>query len=465
MSVFAQAAKIIGTLTGLAGLGQQGAGLGLGLSGITGGDLSAEYIAGSATSAGGDLGGIAAQLGKGPLVNRFDAYIKGDPIRNMKFTERMSGNRLASVENAKKGVKDIGKGVSIILWTITIVELLELTTGFGPPDEGGDLKVGSQQLNTLAAQLKSALPDETWQGSGSEAYADLDAALQNMATTMAQLDNQLAALVADQAEWVVHMRLAFGILKDVLFAAFVIEMLIFMIPPGGPLAAKIFAGTVCALGISAALSFLGVLLNYSITNGQKADALATRYTALAAGAVQQGSLAQATVATAEQSTVSSFDAISANMSGMSALSGMPAVASLTGAASGSEDQRAPLSAEMSASETPADGTPDAPETPDMTTPSTMPTLAQVSAMSGQTSKLSGQLSQHANLVNQAVGQMQQLAQMGRQGQGDAAPAEEAALAGGVEGAGATEGAGRAPIEVAASGAQAAQQPSGARRVA
>ena len=132
MSVFAQAAKIIGTLTGLAGLGQQGAGLGLGLSGITGGDLSAEYIAGSATSAGGDLGGIAAQLGKGPLVNRFDAYIKGDPIRNMKFTERMSGNRLASVENAKKGVKDIGKGVSIILWTITIVELLELTTGFAP---------------------------------------------------------------------------------------------------------------------------------------------------------------------------------------------------------------------------------------------------------------------------------------------------------------------------------------------
>ena len=101
----------------------------------------------------------------------------------------------------------------------------------------------------------------------------------------------------------------------------------------------------------------------------------------------------------------------------------------------------------------------------MTTPSTMPTLAQVSAMSGQTPKLSGQLSQHANLVNQAVGQMQRLAQMGRQGQGDAAPAEEAALAGGVEGAGATEGAGRAPIEVAASGAQTAQRPSGARRVA
>ncbi len=66
-----------------------------------------------------------------------------------------------------------------------------------------------------------------------------------------------------------------------------------------------------------------------------------------------------------------------------------------------------------------------------------------------------------NLANQMTGQIQQLAQVAQPGQGAAAPAgegatEEAALAGDLEGAGAavgTEAAERAPLEVAAVGAE------------
>jgi hypothetical protein len=100
----------------------------------------------------------------------------------------------------------------------------------------------------------------------------------------------------------------------------------------------------------------------------------------------------------------------------------------------------------------------------------MPSLAQVSAMSGQGAKLSGQLSQHSNLVNQAMGQIQQMAQMGQQGQGAAAPAEEAApeegaLVADVEGADAgTATAERAPVEAAPGSAQYSPKPGPAERI-
>lgn len=470
-SVFAQAAKIIGTLAGMAGVAQQGAGVGLALEGIASGEMSPEYIAGSATSAGGDLGVIAARLGNRAVVNRFDKFTKADPIRNMEFTKRMSGRALSSPANARKGVQDFGKAASLILWTITIVEVMELTTGFGPPADGVDLEAGAQQFAALSAQLKSALPDDGWQGSASQAYADLDKALQGMATQMAELDSKLAALVKDQAEWIDHMRLAFGILKDALFAAFVIEMLMFMIPPSGPLAAKVFAGIVCGLGISAALSFIGVLLNYSITNGQKADALAAEYKALAPGAAQTGSKAEAKVASAEGSAVSSFEAVSASMSGGPAVAGAPAVAAPVKPRTGADGEGAPLSAQVSGAEVPAGVAPGAPTTPDGTTPSTpaaaMPTVAQLAAMSGQTSKVSGRLSSHQQLFDRAMGQIQQLAQPAEEDQRATAPADlpgidAPALTGDVEGAGlGTEGAQRAPI---AAGAAGAQEPSRSGRV-
>ncbi len=464
MSVFAQAARLLGTL---AGLGQQGAGLGLGLSGGSG--FSTEYIVGSATSAGGDLGASVLTPFGGKMIT---SYIKSlSPVQRMNLTNRMGGTA---------GAKQFAKGLSIIAWTITIVDLMELTIGFGPPTEGADLKAGSQQFSALAAQLTSALPkNESWEGSASDAYADLDTALQNLAQSMAALDSQLASLVENQAEWVTHARFIFGILKDVLLAAMIIEMIMTLtVPaPAGPIAAKAFAIAVATLGIGVATTCIGTVTYFSVTNGQKAEALANQYADLASGTTQTGQFAQAKVTTSEQSTVSSFDAISNSMSGMSALSAIPAPAAPAAKASnGSEDERSALTAQTSAGGPPAAGSPETPATPDPTTPSTpsatMPNVAQLSAMSGQASKLSGQLSQPANLVSQAAGQLQQMVQSAQQGQGAAAPAEEAvteeaALAGDAAGAGAgvgTQGAERAPVEAAA-GAERAQGPGPTGRIA
>src|SRR5690349_1254356 len=183
-----------------------------------------------------------------------------------------------------------------------------------------------------------------------------------MATTMAELDNKLADLVKDQAEWVTHMRLGFGILKDLLIACYVVELIIrFAPPPLGPTVSQLFALTVSGLGIAAAVGFLTTLCTYSFLNAQKADGLTSQYEALATGTVQEGSMAEATVAISGQSTVGSFDAISSSMSGMSALSATPTAASPAGAARDSEGERAPLSTQLrAASEAPADATPETP---------------------------------------------------------------------------------------------------------
>lgn len=440
VGILADAARLI---VNLAGIGSQFGGA----DGLQANFGSGEYLASSVTSMSGDA------LGGGAAIAKLAGLDGLKRIRGEGFSVKVK-----PPPGDKAALKSAG---SLILWALTVVEIMEFTTGFGPPTEGDGLESGSQQFSALSAQLKSALPDtDSWEGSASEAYADLDSALQTMATTMAELDNKLADLVKDQAEWVTHMRLGFGILKDLLIACYIVELIIrFAPPPLGPAVSQIFALTVSGLGIAAATGFLTTLCTYSFLNAQKADQLTSEYTQLAAGTAQEGSLAEATVIAGGQSTVSSFDAVSNSMSGLSALSATPPAAGPAKAENRSEDERAPLGSQMSApSGTFADDA--KPETPDKTTPSTpavpMPTVGQLAQMSGQASKLSGQLSQHSQLVNQAMGQIQQLAQMGQQGQGAAAPAEEGELADDVEGAGAglsTEGAERAPIDVAATDAQ------------
>ncbi|GLE52668.1 EspA/EspE family type VII secretion system effector [Mycobacterium montefiorense] len=425
MSIFVSASRIIMNLgsVGSQSYGASSAGYG------------GEYLASSASSMGADALTPFAAVGFAK---------RGNLLRKMLGPQLFS--RVAT-RTAQESGKKAASAADIILWTITIVEILELTTGFGPPVEGDALKDGSQQFSQLSEQLKSALPDDGWNGTGSEAYAQLDVALKDLAQTMAGLDLQLATLVENQAEWVTHTHLGFGILKNLLLAAFLIEITMTLLPPpAGPVPARIFGLTVSALGIAAATGLLGNLTYWSVEHGKKANALADEYEQAAAATVQRGALAQAKVATTAQSTVSSFTAISDGMSGMAATP-----SSSPSAASSSRGKSTALSAQASASQTPGDGVPEVADKTNPPAPATpMPTLAQLSAMSGQAPQLSDRLSSHPNLANQAV---QQLAQPSRQGQETTAPAKQAAtetapLANDADQAAAgAAGAQRAPIEI------------------
>jgi hypothetical protein len=463
MNIFVDAARLIANM---GSFGQNFVGVG-------DSKFSGEYLAASVTSMGADFATAGASLSR--LISPASVPTK---VPFTVDTLRQGGGAFKgkiSVQGGKAYVeptKSQMSGASIILWTITAVELLELLTGFGPPDEGDDLKAGSQQFTEVAGQLKSAIPDDQWQGPASQNYTALDTTLQDIAQTLAELDLQLAAIARDHAEWVTHMRLGFGILKGLLFAAYIIEVVMTpMPPPGGPLPSRTFAITVSVLGAALALGMLFTLLGLSVENAKRVDGVTAEYQKQGADAVQKGQKGQEgqegqPQPDAAETTVSSIEDISANMPRMSAA---PDVSKMLASDGDSADERPLLSALRSEGETAGDGAPEAPgtpETPDKTTPdkttpatptATTPTLAQLTQMSGQAAKLSGHVSQHANLVNQAMGQIQQLAQMAQQGQGAAAPAEavegavpeEAALAGDVEGAGAalgTEAAERAPIE-------------------
>lgn len=162
-----------------------------------------EYLAASATGMASD--GLTAVFGQTWVPQA--------------LAKRVGHSQLTSLASSKAA-----QGASAILWTINIVEVLETLMGFGPPAEGDELLVGSTQFAKAQAQLGSALPDNSWQGSASYAYASQNTALQNRGQALAELDVKFAALVKDQAEWATHGRLGIAILKNLLLATFAVEM-------------------------------------------------------------------------------------------------------------------------------------------------------------------------------------------------------------------------------------------------
>jgi hypothetical protein len=401
MSVFVDAARVIFSL---GSLGEQ-------FKGVGDSNYSGEYLASSITSMGADAaaGGIASY----------------------KMIQQYRLSQMNAADNT-----------SLILKTVTVVDIAELMTGFGPPCGGADFTEGSQQLTEIYEQLRSALPDDDWQGSASEAYTEQVTTLRTLAQTMAGLDRELADIAKNQAEWVTHMRLAFGVLKDLLMVAFAVEVAIKLtvLPPASLTLAQNFALTVSVLGVAAAVSFLSTLIYYAHENAVKAKGVVSQYHDLAPKAVSTGTTSvEAKAPAAMKSTVSDFAAISRGMSGVFA---GPDVA--TEARKAPEDASSKQSAPTGEGGTP--GGRHERDEPGETTPSTpavsAPTLASVTFMSGQAAPL-----------DSGMGPTRRVASL-TENRKSAAPAEETGFADDVEGAGAAwsaEGAGRAPVELAAVG--------------
>lgn len=379
---------------------------------------------------------------------------------------------------AKSGKSVLPTPTAIIDVTMVAVSIVDLFNGFGPPDKGAAFTSGVDKLSNVKLQLEAAVPDaRDWDGRAAQAYADQNAALQALVETMQQLDKQMQALVANQGAEVQKAHTAISVTLLGLVVAQGIALALYIIPIVG-------AEISCAWQIVAAfaagatvLAFEMFTLANSMSLGNEVNAVALQYGEVQKNATLTGSFSRIQLPEATETRVASFKAISESMTGISAFTQLPTVASLAGAAgavgpSASADAQAKVSA---FTETPSEATPvDAPATPPAPA-FTPPTLAQVSAASAQTAKMSGHVSQHMNLFNQTMGSVQSLASMGQQGQGAAAPAEEAVaeeaaaaaapaeatLAGDVEGAGAAlgaQGAERAPIDVAAQGAEAVASP-------
>lgn len=442
MSIFADAARVI---TNLSSLGSQLIGVDANLSILSADSApSGEQLAAIATGMTGDFGGGLAGGAK-MLAPGVASGVQTLMTRDRAKVMQLRGAAYeAAYEKHCRGIyrvsqttdkfKDIGaKTGNIILWTLNVVEVLELLTGLGPPCDGGDLKAGSAQFVALCAQLASAVPDDGWQGSGSAAYVERSADLQAIAQAMAELDLKLADLVRDQAAWVDHMRLAFSILKPNLVVAVGIEFAMrWVMAPAGELAAKVFAITVSGLALAAAAAFIGTLLGMSIENAQKANSLADDYEGLAAGTHLTGAAARGGVDAAGESAVSGFEGV-----------GPAGPRVFLGARADGDERRA--KGESEASEAP-DGSPEG--SPDLTLGPMPPSLAQLIHMSGQPSAVFDQTTAPAQ---RATARSRQALE--RKTPDESVPAADAEVAEAGVGAQAGE---RAPVEAAAGDAERAR---------
>ncbi|WP_156349407.1 MULTISPECIES: EspA/EspE family type VII secretion system effector [unclassified Mycobacterium] len=332
MSIVADALRM---LTNLGNFGSQFIGLDAKLTPPTSDtDGGSEYLAASVTGMTGGLGSSFTSrqiLGgvykatdfvtqydrnKGVRTNFSDArwakHTKYLYNPNDRVQTALRGKPGFNVANPMQG--RTGAAVNILPWTASVVGYLELLTGFGPPNEGNDLKAGAELWGALHEQLKSAIPREGWEGEASDAYAAQVALLRDIAQTMAGLDGQLAEIVANQAEWVTHFRLGFGILLNLLTAAIAIEVVLriaLAYVPGGPAWAVGWAIAASSLAMAAALGMLGALTGISVENRNKADHLTSEIERLGAAAAQIAveSTAQSVVTAAPESRVSEFQSL------------------------------------------------------------------------------------------------------------------------------------------------------------
>lgn len=332
MDPFAAAAQLLGQLSGL---GQQFAAIGLGVTGFSGSGFGGEFTAGTVTSMAGDTtaaAGWAINLAKyRQAVSTIHSKMPYDQHLVADFVEVWQGFHPAPNQNPPvpdlnarerqhiENYKATAKAGSIIAWTMTVIDALELLAGFGPPDEGDALRAGSHQFSGLSTHLGMAVVDDGgWRGSASHTYTCHDIALHQRAIEVAELDTQLAAVINDQSAWVTHVRLGFGILKDLLALALIVEL---ALRSAGAPVALIWA--MAAAAIIAALAMLAALAYFSSAHAQQADDLMIRYARPAMVTVTRHTLAPTSLATAARSGLRSIGVVPGAISVTAEVSGVP----------------------------------------------------------------------------------------------------------------------------------------------
>lgn len=441
-----------------------------------GGAVSGGYYGGKGIAAG-DLFDTALG-GASFAANIAGAWGKYIWYKKDKFSQDMLD------ELAKKG--PTATPTAIVDVAIVIVNIIDLLFGVLPPDKGDNFDSGRKSFETTDAKLDLAKPDpRDWDGDAAETYGAQNAKLRECAQQIQDLDKQVAALMAQHAGAVQGAHTVCAMSLMLLVFAQGVALYLWATPAAGPVVSVNWQLAFVAMIWIVVSGILTLVMYSSGTLATEVDRLAGEYRDIAEKAKLAGTFGTIEVPGAKESTisVSTFNAIAdTTASGRSALTGMPTVATLIGLAgqSASGEQRALLEEKAAllsvltgdgTGETLGDGT---------SGESTPPTLADLTAMSGQLAKISAHASQHANLVNQMMGQVQQIASMAQQGQGatapaEEAPAEEAAFAGAapaeatLAGKGAEAGLGaagavRAPIDAAAVGPEEAHESSPAERV-
>jgi len=237
-----------------------------------------------------------------------------------------------------KWKKEFGQEVYLLEIGIQLVTALTLLHGSGT-DQGQFYELGSGKFELAWESLKDATVSEaSWLGESADAYNARNAEQLDWATTMADLDTKIAAILAREA----------GDLKDAkLNLTYCRATFTVLIPVAvalrayNPLASWIFQLTAFTTVMTAALMIVDVMRLSAGENASEIDAIAQQYRAVADSAVVTGSdSAASAVAPASKSAVGDFGTVNSVASPAATVPGMAAPVPVTGGSDG----RAPAAA-------------------------------------------------------------------------------------------------------------------------
>lgn len=330
--------------------------------------------------------------------------------------------------------------------------------GIGAPDRGESFYLGKVEFENLHSYLKLAAPDERdWQGDAADAYAAQNQKLMDCATRMQELDLDMEQLAKEHGDIAKRTHDHFLAILTSLVGAQGVALLLYCIPGVGPGLSTAWQIAYVAGMLAWATTEVTELVKSSREKASQIDALGTEYDAVAQQVEEV--LMSGTFDTvvfekpdATQSQLSTFQAVADTLSGGPTLSSMPTITEVLEMAGPAGAERRDILSKLTASGAISEGA-TAGATMAETPASPMfrpPTPGHVGQSSPRAATIPEHAPQRMNLVNQAIGSAQQRTSLAQR-QETAAPAEDAGP--------------RAPIHAIPRGAEPAQQPSPARRIA
>jgi hypothetical protein len=203
---------------------------------------------------------------------------------------------------------EFGKEVYLLELGIQLVTLMTTMHG-SATDKGQNYELGSASLELAWENLNDATAgDRSWSGDAAEAYNVQNAAQLDLATALANLDTQIAAILALQAGQLKDHKLYLTFCRGALTAAIPVAVILRM---SGPWAYWNFVIAVFGFVMLAASTITVNMMGLAAENAVSIDTVTAQYSAIASSAVVTGVeyAPKSGGAPAQASTVGQFDTL------------------------------------------------------------------------------------------------------------------------------------------------------------
>lgn len=140
------------------------------------------------------------------------------------------------------------------------------TCGFGDPDEGGKFAESSGAFQSASDSMDATKPPHSWQGTSSDAYGDRNDEQRRRASQMAEVDSEIKAAIADEAEQVDVTRKMLDRCQTSMGLAIPIAIALKFAGPTGPAKSLLFEMATVAAAMPPALVRYTDLIDNSARN-------------------------------------------------------------------------------------------------------------------------------------------------------------------------------------------------------